>query len=65
MTLVQFQTSVGVELVLENLFIGADGVRDKIPGVVDDQESKLFFPDVVPVQIDESGMDGGGHRRQG
>jgi hypothetical protein len=52
--------------VLENLFagddVGANEARDKIPGVVDDQDSKLFFYGVALVQIDEGSADGGGHR---
>jgi hypothetical protein len=68
-SLVPFQGSVRVELVLENPFagddIGANGVRDKISGVVGDQGSKLFFHDTVLVRIDEGSADGGGHQRQG
>jgi hypothetical protein len=41
--------------------IGANGVRDKIPGAVSDQGSKLFFYDMTLVRIDEGGVDGGGH----
>jgi hypothetical protein len=41
----------------ENLFasdnVGANGARDKIPGVVDDQGSKFLFHGAMPVQIDE------------
>jgi hypothetical protein len=54
--------------VLENPFVsddvGANGVRDKILGVVGDQGSKLFFHGVTPIQIDEGSTNGGGHRRQ-
>jgi hypothetical protein len=68
-SLVSFQRAVGVELVLENPFtdddIGANGARDNIPGVVDDQGNKLFFHGVAPIWINEGDMDEGGHRRQG
>jgi hypothetical protein len=68
-SLVPFQRAIGVELVLENSFAGddirANGARDKIPNVVDDQGSKLFFHGVTPVRINEGGADGGGHQRQG
>jgi hypothetical protein len=64
--LVSFQRAVGVELVIENPFVsddvGANGVRDKILGVVGDQGSKLFFHGLVLVRIDVGGMDGGGHQ---
>jgi hypothetical protein len=59
--LVPFQRAVGVELVLENSFIGdgigANGVRDKITGVVGDQGSKLFFHGAAPIRIDEGTGD--------
>jgi hypothetical protein len=65
-SLVPFQRAVGVELVLENQFVGddvgANGARHKIPSVVGDQGSKLFFHGAAPVWIDEGGADGGGHR---
>jgi hypothetical protein len=68
-SLVLFQGAVGIELVLENPLagddIGANGARDKIPGVVGDQGSKFFFYGTTPIWIDEGGADGGGHRRQG
>jgi hypothetical protein len=68
-SLVSLQRAIRVELVLENPFvdddIGANRVRDKIPGVIDDQGSKLFFHGIVPILVDEGGTDGGGHRRQG
>jgi hypothetical protein len=52
--------------VLENLFVGddirANGERDKISCVVDDQGSKFFFHGVVPVLIDEGSADAGGPR---
>jgi hypothetical protein len=68
-SLVPFQGAVGIELVLENLVagdnVGANGVRDKIPGVVGNQDSKFFFHGAVPIQIDEGGMEGGGHRQHG
>jgi hypothetical protein len=34
--------------------VGANGARDKIPGVVDDQGSKFLFHGATPVQIDEA-----------
>jgi hypothetical protein len=65
-SLVPFQGAIKIELVLENPLIGddvvANGVRDKIPGVVGDQGSKFFFHDAVPIWIDEGSMDRGGHR---
>jgi hypothetical protein len=65
MSLVPFQSVIRVKLVLENLFdggdVGANGARDKIPGAVGNQGGKLFFHG-TPVQIDEGGADGGGHR---
>jgi hypothetical protein len=52
--------AIRVELVLENPFdsddVGANGARDKIPSVVGDQGSKLFFHDTMLVQIDEDGI---------
>jgi hypothetical protein len=67
--LVPFQGAIGIKLVLENPLadedVGANGVRDKIPGVVDDQGSKFFFHAMAPIRINEGGADIGGHRRQG
>jgi hypothetical protein len=52
--------------VLENTLvgddIGANGARDKIPGVVGDQGGKFFFHGAVPIWIGEGSVDGGGHR---
>jgi hypothetical protein len=45
--------------------IGANGVRDKIPGVVGDHGSKLFLHGTVLVQINEGDVDGGGHQQLG
>jgi hypothetical protein len=46
-SLVPFQGAVGIELVLENPLagdaVGANGARDKISDVIDDQGSKFFF----------------------
>jgi hypothetical protein len=46
-SLLPFHGAVKIELVLENLLvgddIGANGARDKITGVADDQGSKFFF----------------------
>jgi hypothetical protein len=65
-SLVPLQRTVGFELVLENLFVGdnvgANRARDKIRGVVGDQGSKLFFHGATLVQIDEGGVNGGGHQ---
>jgi hypothetical protein len=65
-SLVLFQRVVRAKFVLEDPFIGddigANGVREKMSGVVGDQGSKFFFHGVTPVRIDESGVDGGGHR---
>jgi hypothetical protein len=67
--LVPFQRAIGVKLVLENSFagndVGANGARDNVPGVVDDQGSKLFFHGAALVWIDKGGADRGGYRRQG
>jgi hypothetical protein len=64
-SLVPFQGVVGIELVLENPLagddVGANGVRDKISGVVGDHGSKFFFHGTTPIWIDEGGTDGGGH----
>jgi hypothetical protein len=68
-SLVPFQGTVGIELVLENPLasddVGANGARDKISGVVGDQGNKFFFHGTAPIWIDEGGANGGGHRRQG
>jgi hypothetical protein len=68
-SLVPFQGTIGIELVLENPLVGddvgANGARDKILGVVGDQGSKFFFHGTTPIWIDEGGADGGGHQRQG
>jgi hypothetical protein len=51
----------------ENLFagddVGANRARDKIPCVVGDQGSKLFFHGTPLVQINEGSMDGEGHQQ--
>jgi hypothetical protein len=68
-SLVPFQRAIRVELVLENPFasddVGANMVREKIPGVFGNQGSKFFFHGVLLVWIDEGDVDGGGHRQQG
>jgi hypothetical protein len=68
-SLVPFQGAIKIELVHENPLIGddvvANGVRDKIPGVVGDQGSKFFFHGMAPIRIDEGDTDGGGHQQQG
>jgi hypothetical protein len=62
--LVPFQRAVEVEHVIENPFdgddVGANGVRNKIPGVVADQDNKLFFHGAALVRINEGGADEGG-----
>jgi hypothetical protein len=67
-SLVPFQGAIGIELVLENSLagddVGANGARDKIPGVVGDQGSKFFFHGTTPIWINEGSANGGGHRRQ-
>jgi hypothetical protein len=64
-SLVPFQGAVRIELVLENPLadddVGANMVRDKIPGFVGDQGSKFFFHGAAPIWIDEGDVDGGGH----
>jgi hypothetical protein len=60
-SLVPFQRAIRVELMLENPFtgdaVGANGARDKIPGVVGDQGNTLFFHGAVPFWIDEDGAE--------
>jgi hypothetical protein len=66
-SLVPFQGAIGIELVLENPLVGDDvgsnGARDKIPGVVGDQDSKFFFHGMMPIWIGEGSTDEGGHGR--
>jgi hypothetical protein len=66
MCLVPLQSVVGVELILENPFVGdnvgANRARDKIPGVVGVQGSKLFFHCVTLIRIDKGRADRGEHR---
>jgi hypothetical protein len=66
-SLVPLQGTVGVELVLDNPFVGddvgANGVRDKCPCVVGYHGSKLFIHGSMPVRIDEGGANVGGHRQ--
>jgi hypothetical protein len=68
-SLVSVQGVIKIELVLENSLVGDDvrtnGTRDKIQGVVSDQDNKIFFYDTTPVRIGKGGADGGGYRRQG
>jgi hypothetical protein len=68
-SLVSFQRAIRIKLVLENPLVGddvgANGMRDKIPGVVGDQGSKFFFHGMAPIRIDEGDADGGGHQQQG
>jgi hypothetical protein len=65
-SLVPFKRAIIVKLVLENPFagddVGANGARDKISSVVGNQSSKFFFHRMTPVQTNEGGVDGGGHR---
>jgi hypothetical protein len=64
-SLVTFQSVVRVELVLKDPFtgdyVGANGARNKIPGVIGDQGSKLFFHWAMIIQIGEGSMNGDGH----
>jgi hypothetical protein len=66
MSLVLFQRTVKVELMLENSFVGddvgANWAWDKISGVVGDQGSKFCFHGAAPVWINEGGTNGGGHQ---
>jgi hypothetical protein len=68
-SLVPVQGAIGIEHELENPLVGddaeANGVRDKIPGVVSDQGNKLFFHSTVPVRIGEGSVDRGGYQQQG
>jgi hypothetical protein len=65
-SLVPFQGAVRIKLVIENSLasddVGANGVRDKILGVVGNQDSKFFFHGATPIWIDQGGTDGEGHR---
>jgi hypothetical protein len=67
-SLVLLQGAFGVELVLENLFIGddieANRTRDKIPRFVGDQSIIFFLLGAAPGRVDEGGVNGGGHRRE-
>jgi hypothetical protein len=67
-TLVPLHGAVGVELVLEDPFIGddvgANRMRDKIPSIVGDQTIIFFLHVVVPGWIGKDGAEGGGHRRE-
>jgi hypothetical protein len=68
-SLVPVQETIKNELVLENPLVGddvgANGMRDKILGVVGDQGSKLVFHSAVPIQIGKGSTNGGGYQRQG
>jgi hypothetical protein len=65
-SLVPFQRAIRVELVLKNPFasdnVGANGARDKISGVVGDQDNNFFFHGTTPVRINESSTNEGVHR---
>jgi hypothetical protein len=67
-SLVPFQGAVGVELVLEDPFVGddvgANRTRDKLPSIVGDQSIIFFFHGTAPGRVSEGGADGGGHRRE-
>jgi hypothetical protein len=67
-SLVTFQGAIEIKLVLENPLasddVGANGVRNKIPAVVNDQGNKFFFHGAAPIQIDEGGADEGVHQQQ-
>jgi hypothetical protein len=68
-SLVPVQGVIEIDLMLENPLadddVGGNMTRDKIPSVVGDQGSKLFFHGAMPVQIDEGRADKGGYWRQG
>jgi hypothetical protein len=61
MSLIPVYGAVRIEFVLENPLagddVGANGTRNKIPGVVGDQDSKLHFHGAIPVWIHEGGAD--------
>jgi hypothetical protein len=67
-SLVSFQGAVRVKLVLEDPFagddVGANRTRDKIPSVVGDQSIIFFLHGMTLGWVGESGVDGGGHRRE-
>jgi hypothetical protein len=67
-SLVPVQGAIRIGLVLENPHagddVGANRTRDKIPSVVGDQGTKLFFHGAMPVRIGECGADEGGYRQQ-
>jgi hypothetical protein len=69
LSLVPVQGAVRIELVLENPLagddVGANGMRDKMSGVIGDQGSKLFFYGTMPVRIGEGDVNGGRYQRQG
>jgi hypothetical protein len=67
-SLVPFQGAVGVELLLKDPFadddVGANRTRDKISSIIGDKSIIFFFHGTMPGQVDEGGMDGGGHQRE-
>jgi hypothetical protein len=68
MDLIPFQGAVGVELLLEDPFVGddvgANRTRDKISSVVGDQNIIFFLHGTMPGWVGEGGADGGGHQRE-
>jgi hypothetical protein len=54
--------------VLEDPFVGDDvrvnRTRDKISSVVGDQSIIFFLHGMMPGQVCEGGVDGGGHQRE-
>jgi hypothetical protein len=64
-SLLSFQRVIEIELVLKNPLVvddvGNNRVRDKIKSVVGDQCIKFFFHGMMPIQIDEASLDGGGY----
>jgi hypothetical protein len=67
-SLVPFQCTVGVELVLEDSLagddVGANRTRDNIPCAVGDQSSIFFLHGTTPGRVDKGGTGRGGHRRE-
>jgi hypothetical protein len=67
LSLVPLQRAIKFKLVLEDPFadddVGANGARDKILGVVGDQDNIFFFHGAAPIQNDEGRADRGGHQR--
>jgi hypothetical protein len=65
MDLIPFQGAIGVELLLEDPFVGddvgANRTRDKISSVVGDQNIIFFLHGTAPRRVSEGSADRGGH----